>query len=75
VSGRRSVVGGQWRSAKEKVTHMRRSTFLMGFVIAGLIALIIWYYQKSTTTEAGALDLLNRYAESRARVRELEARG
>lgn len=51
---------------------MRRSTFLTGFLIAGLIAVIVWYYQKSTTTEDGALDLLNRYAHSQRRVSELE---
>lgn len=49
-----------------------RSTFLIGFLIGSLIALIVWYYQKSTTAEDGALDLLNRYANSEARVRELE---
>ena len=49
-----------------------RSTFLIGFLIGALIAIIVWYYQKSTTAEDGALDLLNRFAESEARVRELE---
>jgi hypothetical protein len=45
----------------------------MGFIIAGLVALIVWYYQKSTTTEEGALDLLDRYAHSQQRVSELES--
>ena len=49
-----------------------RSMFLIGFLIAGLTALIVWYYQKSTTAEDGALDLLDRYADAEARVRELE---
>ena len=49
-----------------------RSTFLIGFLIGSLIAIIVWYYQKSTTAEDGALDLLDRYADSEARVRELE---
>ncbi len=53
---------------------IRRSTFLIGFIIASLTALIVWYYQKSTSTEDGALDLLDRFAESQARVRELEKR-
>lgn len=52
--------------------HIRRSTFLIGFIIASMTALIVWYYQKSTSTEEGALDLLNRYASSQARVNELE---
>lgn len=51
-----------------------RSTFLTGFLIAALIAAIVWYYQKSTSTEDGALDLLNRYADARRRVGELEER-
>jgi hypothetical protein len=49
-----------------------RSNFLIGFLIAALVALIVWYYQKSTTAEDGALDLLDRYAESQKRVGELE---
>jgi len=52
--------------------HKVRSTFLIGFLIGSLIAVIVWYYQKSTTAEDGALDLLNRYAASESRVRELE---
>ena len=52
--------------------HSIRSMFLIGFLIAALSALIVWYYQKSTTAEDGALALLDRYADSEARVRELE---
>lgn len=51
---------------------IRRSTFLIGFLLASMTALLIWYYQKSTSTEDGALDLLERYAEAQARIRELE---
>lgn len=53
--------------------HIRRSTFLLGFIIAALSALIVWYYQKSTSVEDGALDLLNRYANAQARIKELES--
>ena len=53
---------------------VRPSTFLIGFLIAALTALIVWYYQKSTSTEDGALDLLDRFADAQARVRELEKR-
>lgn len=52
--------------------HSIRSMFLIGFLIAALTALIVWYYQKSTTAEDGALALLERFADSEARVRELE---
>jgi hypothetical protein len=51
---------------------IRPSTFLIGFIIAALTALIVWYYQKSTSAEDGALDLLDRYAQARARISELE---
>ena len=52
--------------------HSIRSMFLIGFLIAALTALIVWYYQKSTTAEDGALALLDRFADSEARVRERE---
>jgi len=51
---------------------IRRSTFLIGFLLASMTALLIWYYQKSTSAEDGALDLLDRYAEAQNQVRELE---
>lgn len=47
--------------------------FLVGFIIGTLLVLIYWYWNKSTTAEDGALDMLNRYARSEVRVRELEA--
>lgn len=52
--------------------NIQRSTFLIGFIIAALTALIVWYYQKSTSVEDGALDLLDRYAQAQSRVDELE---
>ena len=52
--------------------HSIRSMLLIGFLIAALTALIVWYYQKSTSAEDGALELLDRYADAEARVRELE---
>lgn len=54
------------------MNHIRRSTFLLGFIIATLMAIIVWYYQKSTSAEDGALEVLDRYAQSQARVRQLE---
>ncbi len=54
------------------MNSLRRSTFIIGFIIASLTALMIWYYQKSTSLEEGALDLLDRYAQSQARLSELE---
>jgi len=55
------------------MSHLRRSTFIIGFVIASLTALMIWYYQKRASVEEGALDLLDRYAQAQARLGELEA--
>lgn len=49
------------------------STFFTGFIIGTLIVLLVWYWQKSTSAEDGALDLLDRFAQSQARVRELES--
>lgn len=47
--------------------------FLVGLIIGSLLALLFWYWNKSTTAEDGALDMLDRYAASQRRVRELEA--
>jgi hypothetical protein len=52
--------------------QIKPSTFIVGFLIASLTALIVWYYQKSTSVEDGALDLLDRYAQTQTRVQELE---
>lgn len=52
---------------------MRRGlslTFFFGLVIGGMAALIIWYYQKSTSAEDGALALLDRLAEVDRRWRQ-----
>lgn len=54
--------------------NVRPSTFFFGFVIASLTAILIWYYQKSTSVEDGAIDLLDRYAVAQARIDELETR-
>ncbi len=50
------------------------STFLIGFVLALLVALAFWYYQKSTSAEDGAIDLLDRYAQAQARLKEMGAK-
>lgn len=48
-------------------------TFFFGLLIGGLAALLIWYYQKSTSAEDGALILLDRLALADRRVRMLLA--
>lgn len=53
---------------------MRRGlslTFLVGLLIGGMAALIIWYYQKSTSAEDGALVLLDRLANLDRQWRQL----
>lgn len=48
-------------------------TFFFGLLIGGLAALLVWYYQKSTSAEDGALILLDRLAAADRRVRGLLA--
>lgn len=45
-------------------------TFFFGLLIGGMAALIIWYYQKSTSAEEGALALLDRLADVDRRWRQ-----
>ena len=53
---------------------MKLPKFLAGLLIGTAIGLIIWYWQKSTSAEDGALAVLDRLASAEARVRELESR-
>jgi len=55
------------------VEKRRSPNFLIGLLIGGLLALLFWYWQKSTSAEDGALDVLERLGEARRRIRELEA--
>jgi predicted flap endonuclease-1-like 5' DNA nuclease len=55
------------------VKKKRSPNFLIGLLIGGLLALLFWYWQKSTSAEDGALDVLERLGEARRRIRELEA--
>jgi predicted flap endonuclease-1-like 5' DNA nuclease len=49
----------------------RSPNFLVGFLIGTLVVLIVWYWQKATSAEDGALDLLNRHAATEAQLREV----
>lgn len=44
--------------------------FALGFLIGLLLCVIIWYWQKSTAAEDGALALLDRYADMEKRWRQ-----
>jgi len=44
-------------------------TFLFGLLIGGLVVLIYWYWQKSTSAEDGALELLDKLAAADRRIR------
>jgi predicted flap endonuclease-1-like 5' DNA nuclease len=55
------------------VKKRRSPNFLIGLLIGGLLALLFWYWQKSTSAEDGALDVLERLGEARRRIRELES--
>lgn len=52
----------------------RTPKILLGILIGGLLGLIVWYWQKSTSAEEGALDLLDRMAAVEKRLRELQGR-
>lgn len=47
--------------------------FLIGLLIGTLIGVAIWYWQKSTTAEDGALDLLDRLAVAERKVNKIRA--
>jgi hypothetical protein len=49
------------------------SNFLSGLGFGVLVAVLIWYWQKSTSAENGALTLLDRLAAAEARIRDLGA--
>lgn len=48
----------------------RTPNFFVGFLIGTLVVLLIWYWQKATSAEDGALELLDRHAATEARLRE-----
>jgi hypothetical protein len=52
---------------------MKIPLVLAGLFFGTLLGMLFWYYQKSTSAEDGALDLLDRLADSEAHVRRLEA--
>lgn len=54
---------------KEK--HSRN--FLVGLIIGTLIGVAIWYWQKSTSAEDGALDLLDRLAIAERKMNQVRA--
>lgn len=53
---------------------MKLPKFITGLLIGTAVGLIIWYWQKSTSAEEGALAVLDRLAAAEARVRDLEGR-
>ena len=54
---------------KEKQSH----NFLIGLIIGTLIGVAIWYWQKSTSAEDGALDLLDRLADAERKMNQMRA--
>ena len=47
--------------------------FLIGLIIGTLIGVAIWYWQKSTTAEDGALDLLDRLAVAERKMNQMRS--
>ncbi len=48
------------------------TNFLIGFIVGALICVVVWYWQKSTAADEGALDLLDRMAELDRKLRQPE---
>ena len=46
--------------------------FMIGLLIGGLAGLLFWYWQKSTSAEDGALQLLDKLAATERRARQLK---
>lgn len=46
--------------------------FLIGLLIGGLVGLLFWYWQKSTSAEDGALALLDKLAATEKRARQFK---
>lgn len=49
--------------------------FWFGFLVAFVVGMAVWYWQKSTSADEGALDLLDELAKAKARIRELQRSG
>jgi predicted flap endonuclease-1-like 5' DNA nuclease len=62
------------RTTERVSEEMKLPKFVAGLLIGTAIGLIIWYWQKSTSAEDGALAVLDRLASAEARVRDLESR-
>jgi predicted flap endonuclease-1-like 5' DNA nuclease len=50
------------------------SKFAVGLIFGVLLGALVWYWQKSTSAEDGALALLDRLASAEARLRELKSK-
>jgi predicted flap endonuclease-1-like 5' DNA nuclease len=46
------------------------TNFLIGFILGALICVVVWYWQKSTAADEGALELLDRMAELDRKLRQ-----
>lgn len=46
--------------------------FLIGLLFGGLVGLLFWYWQKSTSAEDGALALLDKLAATEKRARQVK---
>ena len=51
----------------------RIPNFMIGLLLGALVGLLVWYWQKSTSAENGALALLDRLAAAENKVREMQA--
>lgn len=60
------------RKMKVIMSKNYSSRFLIGLLFGIMVTVIVWYWQKSTSAENGALALLDRLAAAEGRLRELK---
>lgn len=53
------------------MTTTKRSNFCLGFWLGAAVCALIWYWQKSTSADEGALHLLDELAEIQAKFRNV----
>ncbi len=57
------------------MSQNKRSSFWIGFLLALTVGILVWYWQKSTSADEGALDLLDELAKAKGKIRELQLGG
>jgi hypothetical protein len=67
------MVADQQYGRIRKMKSKNSSRFLIGALFGVMVGALIWYWQKSTSAEDGALALLDRLAAAEAKLRDMRA--